>query len=133
MAAKGASPGRALLWSVLTSLPQALVAVPSFLFVEAFRALLPLAMGFAAGCMIWIVFAELLPDALEALPGEQVATAATFAAAWWVAALCELCYCWGAVTQPLLGLCSRIDGVLLVHAKDALQVSCQLRSSCLAA
>jgi zinc transporter ZupT len=22
-------------------------------------------MGFAAGCMIWIVFAELLPDALE--------------------------------------------------------------------
>ncbi|KAK3258615.1 hypothetical protein CYMTET_32347, partial [Cymbomonas tetramitiformis] len=29
------------------------------------QALLPIAMGFAAGCMIWMVFAELLPEALE--------------------------------------------------------------------
>jgi zinc transporter ZupT len=51
--------------SVLTSLPQAVVAVPAFMFVSTFRALLPLALGFAAGCMVWMVFAELLPDALE--------------------------------------------------------------------
>jgi zinc transporter ZupT len=69
-------------WCVLTALPQALVAVPSYLFVEAFTALLPLAMGFAAGCMMWIVFAELLPDALEALPSEHVATTATASATW---------------------------------------------------
>lgn len=64
-----ASGLKAVVWywsrSVLTSLPQALVAVPAFMFVSTFRALLPLALGFAAGCMVWMVFAELLPDALE--------------------------------------------------------------------
>lgn len=44
------------------------MAVPSFVFVNAFRALLPVALGFAAGCMVWMVFAELLPDALEDAP-----------------------------------------------------------------
>lgn len=82
LAARGASPPRLLLWTTLTALPQALVAVPSFLFVEAFAALLPLAMGFAAGCMTWIVVAELLPDALEGLDHGTVATAATASAAW---------------------------------------------------
>lgn len=82
LAARGASPRRLLLWTTLTALPQALVALPSFLFVEAFAALLPLAMGFAAGCMVWIVAAELLPDALEGLPHPTVATAVTAAAAW---------------------------------------------------
>lgn len=46
-------------------MPQPLLALPSFVFVDTFRALLPLALGFAAGCMLWMVFAELLPDALE--------------------------------------------------------------------
>lgn len=41
------------------------MAVPAFIFVSAFKALLPIALGFAAGCMVWMVFAELLPDALE--------------------------------------------------------------------
>jgi len=35
-------------WSVVTSLPQPLLAVPAFMFVEAFQALLPFGMGFAA-------------------------------------------------------------------------------------
>jgi hypothetical protein len=39
------------------------------------------ALGFAAGCMVWMVFAELLPDALEHTPAAQVATAATMSAA----------------------------------------------------
>ncbi|KAI8466326.1 MAG: hypothetical protein J3K34DRAFT_460944 [Monoraphidium minutum] len=82
LAARGASPRRLLLWTTLTALPQALAAVPAFLFVEAFAALLPGAMGFAAGCMAWIVAAELLPDALDALDHGAVATAATMAAAW---------------------------------------------------
>ena len=41
------------------------MAVPAFMFVSAFQALLPIALGFAAGCMVWMVFAELLPDALQ--------------------------------------------------------------------
>ncbi len=65
MAARGATPQKAFMWTVLSSLPQALVAVPSYMFVEAFTALLPVALGFAAGSMLWIVFAELMPEALE--------------------------------------------------------------------
>lgn len=61
---------------------QALVAVPAYMFVETFQALLPMALGFAAGCMVWIVCAELIPDALAAAPHPQVATAATLSAAW---------------------------------------------------
>ena len=63
--ARSSSSWKALMWSIITALPQALVAVPSFLFVELFQELLPAALGFAAGCMIWIVFAELMPEALE--------------------------------------------------------------------
>lgn len=37
LVSQGVSARNALLWSVLTCLPQPLVAIPSFLFVEAFR------------------------------------------------------------------------------------------------
>lgn len=73
---------RAALWSFLSAAPQALVALPSYIFVETFSAMLPVALGFAAGCMIWIVFAELMPDALEGIESGQAATAATLSAAW---------------------------------------------------
>jgi zinc transporter ZupT len=72
----GATPYRALMWTVLSSLPQAVVAVPSYLFVEAFTALLPVALGFAAGSMLWIVFAELMPEALEQVGAACAAGAA---------------------------------------------------------
>lgn len=58
------------------------VALPSYLFVESFTATLPIAMGFAAGSMIWVVFAELVPDALEDLDHGTVATTITVSAAW---------------------------------------------------
>lgn len=45
------------------------------------QAILPIALGFAGGCMIWMVFAELLPDALEEAPQTTVASAATISAA----------------------------------------------------
>ena len=72
LVAKGISPMHAFWWTLATSLPQPLLALPSFLFVDAFQALLPLALGFAAGCMVWMVFAELLPDALADAPHTQV-------------------------------------------------------------
>lgn len=52
-------------WSVFSSLPQPLMAVPAFLFVETARGALPLGLGFAAGAMIWMVCFELVPDALS--------------------------------------------------------------------
>lgn len=52
-------------WSVVSSLPQPLMAVPAFLFVEAFRPALPWALGFAAGAMVHMVLDELLPEAYK--------------------------------------------------------------------
>lgn len=74
LVARGIAPWHALWWTLATSLPQPLFALPSFLFVDAFSALLPLALGFAAGCMVWMVFAELIPDALADAPHAQVNT-----------------------------------------------------------
>ena len=72
LVARGITPWHALWWTLATSLPQPVFALPSFLFVDAFSALLPLALGFAAGCMVWMVFAELIPDALADAPHAQV-------------------------------------------------------------
>ncbi len=65
MVPKGTSPLKAVWWSIFSSLPQPLMAVPAFLFVESFKAYLPFGLGLAAGAMIWMVFAELIPEALE--------------------------------------------------------------------
>ena len=81
LVSQGASAYEALFWSIVTCLPQPLVAVPSFIFVDTFTMLLPTALGFAAGCMIWMVFAELLPEALEGAKPSEIATAATLSAA----------------------------------------------------
>jgi zinc transporter ZupT len=55
-------------WSIVSSLPQPLLAVPAYLFVEAFRPALPYGMGFAAGAMVFMVLMELLPEAYGEVP-----------------------------------------------------------------
>jgi zinc transporter ZupT len=65
MRPKGASVGACALWSIFSSVPQPLMAVPAFWFVEAFRPFLPYGLGFAAGAMVFMVFLELLPEAYE--------------------------------------------------------------------
>jgi ZIP family zinc transporter len=66
-------------WSIFTSLPQPLMALPAFLFVLVFEPFLPIGFGLAAGAMIWMVFAELIPDALEDVSGPTVGVAVTLA------------------------------------------------------
>ncbi|KAM0010589.1 putative zinc/iron permease [Helianthus debilis subsp. tardiflorus] len=81
LASRGVSPQNAMLWSVITSLPQPIVAVPSFICADAFNKLLPFCTGFAAGCMIWMVVAEVLPDAFKEASPSHVASAATLSVA----------------------------------------------------
>ncbi len=69
---QGASLWSCARWSVFSSLPQPLMAVPAFLFVDAFRPILPYGLGFAAGAMIYMVFLELLPEAYERSPKASV-------------------------------------------------------------
>jgi zinc transporter ZupT len=69
-------------WSIFSSLPQPLVAVPAFLFVEAFSTVLPVALGFAAGAMLAIAARDVLPEALD--HSRRRAVFATAAAAFGV-------------------------------------------------
>jgi zinc transporter ZupT len=76
---RGTSVRAAAGWSIFSSLPQPLLAVPAFLFVDAFEGLLPVALGFAAGAMIWMVIRELLPEALTQTSPRAVTGTATVA------------------------------------------------------
>ena len=78
---RGTSPRTAAGWSVFSSLPQPLMAVPAFLFVEEFSEFLPIGLGFAAGAMIWLVAADLVPEALETAKPWTVACTMTASAA----------------------------------------------------
>jgi zinc transporter ZupT len=49
------------------------MALPAFVFVETFTPVLPVGLGFAAGAMLWMVAAELLPEAVDDAPPRAVA------------------------------------------------------------
>ncbi len=66
-------------WSVVSSLPQPLMAVPAFLFVDSFAIALPYGLGFAAGAMVLMVFVEILPDAYKEGRYPEVSTTVSVA------------------------------------------------------
>lgn len=63
--AQGVSVARCAYYSILSSLPQPIGAIPSVIAVSIFQEMLPAGLGFAAGAMIYLVVAELLPESLE--------------------------------------------------------------------
>lgn len=69
---RGARAATAALWSVFSSLPQPLLALPAYVFVEVFDSLLPAGLGFAAGAMVWMVLFELVPEARETAPARSI-------------------------------------------------------------
>jgi zinc transporter, ZIP family len=70
---RGVAVWRAAGWSIFSSLPQPLMAVPAFLLVEWFEPVLPVGLGFAGGAMVWMVAKELVPEAREDLSPRAVA------------------------------------------------------------
>jgi zinc transporter ZupT len=78
---RGASVWQAAGWSVFSSLPQPLLAVPAFLFVTVFAPFLPVGLGLAAGAMIWMTMSELIPEALEDATSPLIASAVTMSIA----------------------------------------------------
>lgn len=74
MIPRGAKVWQAAGWSIFSSLPQPLMAVPAFLFVLAFKPFLPIGLGLAAGAMFWMVFKEMIPEAREDASTQSIAT-----------------------------------------------------------
>jgi zinc transporter ZupT len=70
---RGATTRSAAGWSVFSSLPQPLIAPFAYLFVQQFKPFLAVGLGFAAGAMIWMVFSELLPEALRGASRQALA------------------------------------------------------------
>merc|ERR1719229_1194038 len=55
----------ASLFAIVANIPQPLMAIPAFLFLDAFSVWLPIGYGTASGAMTYIVFTELVPEAKD--------------------------------------------------------------------
>ena len=67
MSGKGTNVVNCALWAIFTSLPQPIMALPSYLYVAHFLPVLPLGLGLAAGAMSYVAVFELLAEAREEL------------------------------------------------------------------
>ncbi|CAJ1374671.1 unnamed protein product [Effrenium voratum] len=63
--------------AMLTSVPQPVLALAAFLFVEVFQGLLPLGLAFAAGAMVYVCLHELLVESVEQLGVTKATVAST--------------------------------------------------------
>ncbi|MEN3015433.1 MAG: ZIP family metal transporter [bacterium] len=62
---RGVSLFRCFIYAVLSSLPQPIAAIPSFFIGQYLVWSIPLGFGFAAGAMIYLTVAEILPESFQ--------------------------------------------------------------------
>jgi zinc transporter ZupT len=62
---RGVSLLKCFWYAVLSSLPQPISAIPAYLIGHYIKFTIPLGLGFAAGAMIYLTLAEILPEAFE--------------------------------------------------------------------
>jgi zinc transporter, ZIP family len=74
---KGVKIWKAGFWSIFSSLPQPLMAVPAFLLVTVLKPFLPFGLGLGAGAIIWMIGAEVLPDACNKTSPNSIGVALT--------------------------------------------------------
>jgi ZIP family zinc transporter len=77
--AEGVSGWKCVLWSIVSSLPQPIAAIPAYLAVIAFRPVLPFAFGVAAGAMFFLVLSEMVPESRASEPQRQTSAMAAMA------------------------------------------------------
>jgi len=74
--AEGVSGWRCVGWSIFSSLPQPIAAIPAYLAVVAFKSILPFALGLAAGAMFFLVLSEMIPESRATEDQRQVSALA---------------------------------------------------------
>jgi len=79
LVSRGMSVLGATLWCITTSLPQPLMAWLAFRFVDTFEPIQPVGLGFAAGAMLYVAWAELFAEATEACGLKATVAAGLFA------------------------------------------------------
>jgi ZIP family zinc transporter len=62
--AYGMSNRRSILFGVFSGVAEAAAAIAGFLFLSVFSNLVPIALAFSAGAMVYVVLVELMPDAM---------------------------------------------------------------------
>lgn len=74
MLPQGENKWKVVLYAIVSSLPQPLLAYPAFILAAQFAWLLPLGYGASAGAMLWVVFAEILTEARLSISPDLIAT-----------------------------------------------------------
>ena len=65
--AKGLSNNMSVVLAVLSNLPQSIVALPALSFFASSRVFLEYGMGLSAGCMLYAVWSDVYPEAVESV------------------------------------------------------------------
>lgn len=67
---QGMSVWKSSVFAVIANIPQPLIAIPSYLFLQSYSEMLPIGYGIASGAMIYIVFTELIPESRDKISRE---------------------------------------------------------------